>query len=134
MPEEKNTEKESKKGGLGFVGLVIGAIGGAIGGLLFAPKPGKEFREDLKRLYSDVHSEIIERAEQLKKLTRKDYEQVVDEVIEKYKPVLKKTKDELEAWVIQLKEEWPEIAKTIKERAQSVAKTAETSKKPPKKK
>jgi gas vesicle protein len=125
----KVSEKNEKKSNLGWIGLLVGALGGALGGLLFAPKPGKEFREDLKRLYSDVYAEIIERSKGLDNLTRQSYEKIVDEVVTKYKPVMKKTKDEIEAWIVQLKEEWPSIAEHIKKASGQV-----TSKSPAKKK
>jgi len=46
--------------------LVVGAAVGAVLGLLFAPKSGKELREDLKRKSAEQAEEFKARAEGLK--------------------------------------------------------------------
>ncbi|WP_169306644.1 YtxH domain-containing protein [Cohnella pontilimi] len=43
----------AERGGL-LKGILIGGAVGAAAGLLFAPKPGRELRSDLKNRYSDV--------------------------------------------------------------------------------
>jgi len=45
---------------------IIGAIGGAVAGLLFAPKSGKETRQDIKRQADKAKTEVEKRAEQTK--------------------------------------------------------------------
>ncbi|HUL32055.1 MAG TPA: YtxH domain-containing protein [Thermodesulfobacteriota bacterium] len=49
-------ENDSGRGGF-LRGLLIGSALGALGGLLFAPKSGEEFRSELKRKGSDVFDE-----------------------------------------------------------------------------
>lgn len=44
------------------LGAVIGAIGGAIAGLLFAPKSGKETRADLKVKAGEVATDVKKHA------------------------------------------------------------------------
>ncbi len=36
------------------IGILTGIVGGIAAGLLYAPKPGKEFREDIKNTVIDV--------------------------------------------------------------------------------
>ena len=43
----KRTEKKSSGAGKFFLGAALGAIGGAIAGILTAPKSGKETRKDI---------------------------------------------------------------------------------------
>ena len=46
------------------LGAIVGAIGGAIAGLLFAPKSGKETRADLKDKADEVASDMAKKAKQ----------------------------------------------------------------------
>lgn len=104
-------DKKKKHGGAGL-GLLFGAIGGAIAGLLFAPKSGKELREDIKRLYNDVESDIWDEAKKATNLTKTKFEDIVAQVVEKYGPMLEKSKS-LDEWKDDLKKEWPKIKKKI---------------------
>lgn len=49
------THKKSTKFGLG---LVFGAVAGAVAGLFLAPKAGKEMREDAKNLYDKIYKDL----------------------------------------------------------------------------
>lgn len=62
------------------LGLIVGAIGGALGGLFFAPKKGKELRADAKKRYLELRELMKEKG--------------VDEKVKKiYGEVTKTTKD-----------------------------------------
>lgn len=57
------------------IGAVIGAVAGVVTGILFAPKSGKETRQDIKntaiKTAQKVHDETVELVEKAKKLTGK---------------------------------------------------------------
>ena len=52
------SKKEKKSNGVGK--FIAGAAVGATLGILFAPKAGKETRQDLKRLFGDFMKEVKE--------------------------------------------------------------------------
>jgi gas vesicle protein len=84
-----------------FTGLLIGSMLGALGGIFFAPKPGKELRSDIKKkgrdvlkeakdIYADVGTkakeiigEVKHRAKELKKEAEDTGEKIAGEVQEK---------------------------------------------------
>ena len=47
MAEKKKEAKKANGNGKFILGAALGAIGGAIAGVLFAPKSGKETRKDI---------------------------------------------------------------------------------------
>ncbi len=70
------------------LGLVIGAIIGGIAGLLFAPKTGKETREDVKKVLKDSEVKFKETTEKAKVMAEKakdTVEEIVDTVTKKVK-------------------------------------------------
>jgi gas vesicle protein len=54
--------REERHWGAFFLGLILGAIGGAIVALLTAPKPGSEMRRELGERAEEVRDEIAARA------------------------------------------------------------------------
>jgi len=84
-----------------FMGLLIGSALGALAGILFAPKPGKELRSDIKEkgkdvlkdtkdIYADVDSRakkiigaVKRQANELKKEAEDTGEKIAGEVQEK---------------------------------------------------
>jgi gas vesicle protein len=52
MADNQNT------GGLVFLSFIVGAVVGGVLGVLFAPKAGKETREDIGHAAGDVKKEI----------------------------------------------------------------------------
>jgi gas vesicle protein len=75
-----------------LAGIGLGAIIGAAAGLLFAPKPGTETREDLKKAAEDLKSraegivselstqvdELMQRSKELADTTRTKVQQAVE--------------------------------------------------------
>jgi len=90
-----------------FVGLLIGGALGALAGILFAPKSGKELRKDIKKkgneiledgkeLYADTNAkakeifgEVTHQAKELKKEAEDAGEKIADEVQEKFGQIKK---------------------------------------------
>ena len=93
-------DKKPNTAGKVATGLTLGAIFGAIAGLLFAPKAGKETREDIKKfaqdtkekgeeLFEGAKKEVAVKLENLKKAGKEingdDYKKIVDEIVENFK-------------------------------------------------
>lgn len=56
--------------GMFLKGILFGALAGAVAGLLFAPKPGRELRGDIKEKADEARialEKAVERAKELKK-------------------------------------------------------------------
>ena len=85
-----------------FMGFLIGGVLGALAGILFAPKSGKELRSDIrekgsgllkdgKEIYADASTkakEIIEEARHQAKELKKDADRHLSEAHQKAKEIL----------------------------------------------
>lgn len=58
-------QQEERHWGAFFLGLALGAIGGAIAALLLAPKRGDEMRHDLAVKADEVRQEVVTRADEI---------------------------------------------------------------------
>ena len=58
-------QRRGSMAGAALAALVVGAIGGAIAGVLLAPKSGKETREDLKRVAEKMKHDISDSLQHL---------------------------------------------------------------------
>jgi gas vesicle protein len=106
-------ENKGKKGGFHmaehekpqshfFMGFLIGSFLGALAGIFFAPKPGKELRSDIKEkgseglrdakeIYADASTrakEIIEEAKHQAKELKKEADRHLSEARQKAKEIL----------------------------------------------
>ena len=54
------------KSGKAFGAALLGAVAGAVAGVLFAPKSGKETRDDIKRRAEEAKQHAGEKTEQVK--------------------------------------------------------------------
>ena len=98
------TEHEKPRGHL-FIGLLIGGTLGALAGVLFAPKSGKELRseikekgsavlKDAKNIYADATTkakQIVEEATQQALELKKDANRHLSETRQKTKEILAHT-------------------------------------------
>lgn len=66
-------------------GATIGLLVGAIIGVLFAPKSGKETRQEMKKFAEDLNSKILKKMGRLKDFSEEKYKEVVDEIAEDYR-------------------------------------------------
>ena len=85
-----------------FTGFLIGGVLGALAGIFFAPKSGKELRSELKEkgsevlkegkeIYADAGAkakEIIEEAKRQAKELKKEADQYISEARQKAKEIL----------------------------------------------
>lgn len=82
--EHTNSTQETGKGGIPISAFALGALAGAIAGILLAPKAGRETREDIKETLATIKDDIAERLSELKEVTQEKYHSVVDAVVEGY--------------------------------------------------
>jgi gas vesicle protein len=71
MRGEINMAEHEKSRGYLFTGLLIGSVLGALAGILFAPKSGKELRSDIQEKGSEVFRDGKEIYSDTKKRARK---------------------------------------------------------------
>ena len=115
--------------------LLIGTLGvfaGVIGGMLFAPRAGKETREEMIKKIRDIFgiysTEFREKFEKIKDVVEKrlialkkagsqidneKYMEVVDEVITDFKSDINTTKDGFEKLGKYLKKDWEKVKKSL---------------------
>lgn len=77
----------SKNSGKFFMAGLLGAMAGALGGLLLAPKSGKETREDIAKLALQISRKVKTEADETKARVKDVYGKATDEAIRKYKEV-----------------------------------------------
>ncbi|MFA5633729.1 MAG: YtxH domain-containing protein [Candidatus Dojkabacteria bacterium] len=109
-------------------GLVLGVVGGAVAGILLAPKSGVETREDIKRLtlelkdkavdlYEDARKEVQRKIALLKKAGSKidesKYRSLISEVVEEFKQDAKVTSSVAKELAEQLKADWSNVKKEL---------------------
>ena len=87
-------ESSDRGGGAGtaLTFLLIGLGAGAILGLLYAPKPGKQMRKELKRRYEDARETFDDWKEEARDLAEEAVErgaEIADEVRERVRPIAK---------------------------------------------
>jgi gas vesicle protein len=111
-----------------FKGLIVGAIGGAVAGILLAPKSGEETREDIKKLavdlkdkaedvYSKARKEVDKKIAQIKrageKLDEGKYKALVSEVVEEFKQDAEVTSSVAKRLGEQLRADWGMVKKEV---------------------
>ena len=96
---------------------VLGAVAGAIAGVLLAPKSGKETYADLKKWTTNFKKEIAKRSATVKNLSQKKYDEIVDMVAKEYKVAKKFQEKELVPLVKEVKSRWAAVSKEAKKRS-----------------
>ncbi len=74
------------KGGM-FLAGIIGALAGAVGGLLLAPQSGKETRKDIVKLASKISKNLKNEASETTKQIKDVFGKVTDDATAKYNEV-----------------------------------------------
>ena len=70
-----------------FLATMVGAVAGAIGGLLLAPQSGKKTREDLKKIAIRLSKEVSGTVKDTKEKVEEVFEKATEETIAKYKKI-----------------------------------------------
>ena len=109
-------------------GLGFGVVAGAIAGVLLAPKSGKETREDIQKLatdlkgkaedlYADAKKKLDKKVKAVKdlgkKIDEKKYTTLVNEIVDEYKSKDLLTSDSAKKLGSQLKREWTTVKKAF---------------------
>lgn len=95
-----------------FKGIITGlAIGGALG-VLFAPKSGKQTRQDLKKAYRATSKDIARRVNDLEDISQSKYDQIVDAVVNEYQKLDPITQEQITTLKTTLQEKWNEVAQS----------------------
>jgi gas vesicle protein len=84
--------RESSSVGIAITFLMIGLGAGALVGLLFAPKPGKQMRKELNRRYRDAKENLEEWTDDAREFAEGAVErgsEIADEIRERVKPLTK---------------------------------------------
>ncbi|MGI5897633.1 MAG: YtxH domain-containing protein [Candidatus Dojkabacteria bacterium] len=118
----------SKSGKSFAKGALLGAIGGALAGILFAPKSGKETREDIKKLavdlgdkaeetYLNAKKQLNKKIENIKRagksIDEAKYKELIGEVVDDFKQNQKITQNSAEKLGEILRKDWEKIKKEI---------------------
>lgn len=64
--------------------FLLGAMVGAVAGILYAPKSGIKTRQNMRRYYFEMKDSILENLGEIKDVTRDTYDNVVDSVVAGY--------------------------------------------------
>lgn len=92
-------------------GLLAGvAIGGSLG-VLFAPKSGKETREDIQQAYKQVSADVAKKVSQAKDVTEKTYQEIVDKAVAEYRKLEQLTNEQADELSETLKSRWHDTGK-----------------------
>ena len=75
------------KTGKFFLATMFGAVAGVVGGLLLAPKSGKETREEIKKIIAKLGKEVQGTVKDTKEKVTDIFGQVTDTTMAKYKEV-----------------------------------------------
>lgn len=70
-----------------FFGSLVAATAGLLGGLLLAPKSGKETRKDIAKVALDLNRKIRTKTDETQKRVKDIFGEVSDEATRKYKAV-----------------------------------------------
>jgi gas vesicle protein len=111
-----------------FKGFLLGALGGALAGILLAPKSGEETREDIKNLaldlkektidlYEDARGEVAKKIENIKKAGEKidegKYKRIVAEVVDEFKQDAQVTSSAAKKLGSQLSGDWNMVKREL---------------------
>ena len=78
-----------------FLATAIGAVVGAVGGLLFAPQSGKETRKDIAKLATNLQAKVKSNANEAEKKVRLVFGKVTTEARNNYKKIQKAVLDKI---------------------------------------
>jgi len=87
----------------------LGAALGAIAGIIFSPRSGKENREEVSNWMHDMSRELKKRVYETKEITREKYDEVIDNLTSKYKKMREIKENEIDDFALELKNRWQRI-------------------------
>jgi gas vesicle protein len=96
-------------------GIAVGAVAGAIAGLLLAPKSGQETREEITADLNEIKDKLVARLEKLEDCTKEKYEEAVTTIVAEYSAAKKIPVEQAEELENRLRDGYETILKTIRE-------------------
>ncbi len=96
------------------VGLAVGALAGAVAGILFAPKSGKETREDIKNYLEEMKDKIAQELDKAGDFTKETYQAAVEKVVSTYEKGKKITAKQAKEIQEELEEGYDKVKKASK--------------------
>jgi gas vesicle protein len=96
-------------------GIAVGAVAGAIAGLLLAPKSGQETRDEIKAHLAEIKDQIVAKLEAAEDFTQAKYEEVVQAVIAEFEAAKKITADEAQEIASRLQDGYEAIKQKVHE-------------------
>lgn len=91
------------------IDFLYGALFGLITGILFAPKSGRETRENIKTVYDEISDRISSELSQMKDVSKETYDSVVNSVVSAFQETKKITNQESEVIKKDLREGYERI-------------------------
>jgi gas vesicle protein len=70
-----------------FLAGIIGALAGAVGGILLAPKSGKETRKDIAKLASEIAKRIKTETSETKERVKDVFGKASEDTVDKYNEI-----------------------------------------------
>lgn len=98
-----------------LAGVAIGAIAGAVAGILFAPKSGKETRADIKNYLTEMKDKIAKELANAKDFSKETYGKVVKKVVGSYQDAKKISSDQAVEIIDSLEAGFDTVKKKIQE-------------------
>ncbi|HBE88489.1 MAG TPA: hypothetical protein DDW67_05035 [Elusimicrobia bacterium] len=93
-------------------GVGLAAVA-ALGTYLFYGKHGKENREKVSGWMLKLKGEVLEKAEEIKKINQREYYKIVDEVTARYSKAGEVGAEELNRLAKDLKDAWKHISREL---------------------
>lgn len=103
-------------------GALVGAIAGAIGGILLAPKSGVELRKDLRDNFEEIKAKIIEKLEDAGDFSRNTYTKAVRRVVNGYEEAKKITPGDAKEIKEIFEKSFADIEKIVKKDVKKIKK------------
>jgi len=97
-----------------IIGASAGVIAGVIAGILFAPKSGKETRQDIANYMHEMKDKIASELEKAGKISRDTYDAMVEKIVKVYEVEKKITSQDAKDIKDKLKDNYEEVEKAIK--------------------
>jgi gas vesicle protein len=90
-------------------GAVLGALMGVMAGILFAPRSGKETRQEIGDTFREIKEKVAKEVSEMKQLTKRKYNQMVSGVVGAYQQAKKITPDQADDIMQILSDSFEEI-------------------------
>lgn len=101
-------KKENKKL---ITGLAVGALAGAIAGVLLAPQSGKQTREDIAKYMKEMKEKIAKELVKAGNFTKEKYHEIAGKVVDLYETSKKISKEDAKEIKGMLEDNYEDVKK-----------------------